>query len=99
VDPVQSRAAGFLRALDQGGRRLAKAERESQADENCDWLLLGLAALDGDEAARAKIKRAARERWPSYERFWAPFRPGGSHYKPHLMAVTDEADEEGMGWA
>ena len=32
-------------------RRLAKAERNSQADENCDWLLLGLAALDGDEAA------------------------------------------------
>ena len=80
-------------------RRLAKAERESQADENCDWLLLGLAALDGDEAARAKTERAARERWPSYERFWAPFRPGGSHYKPHLMAATDAADEEGMGCA
>ena len=79
-------------------RRLAKAERESQADENCDWLLLGLAALDGDEAARAKMERAARERWPSYERFWAPFRPRGSHCKPHLMAAT-EADEEGMGCA
>jgi hypothetical protein len=77
-------------------RRLAKAERESQADENCDWLLLGLAALDGDEAARAKTERASREHWPSYERFWAPFRPGASRYKPHLMAAT-EADEEGMG--
>ena len=77
-------------------RRLAKAERESQADENCDWLYLQLKALDGDEAARAKTERAARERWPSYERFWAPFRPGGSRYKPHLMAAT-EADEEGMG--
>jgi hypothetical protein len=77
-------------------RRLAKAERDSQADENCDWLLLGLAALDGDEAARAKTERAAREHWPSYERFWAPFRPGGSHYKPHLMAETDAADEEGV---
>ena len=77
-------------------RRLAKAERESQADENCDWLLLELATLDGDEAARAKMERAAGERWPSYERFWAPFRPGGSHYKPRLMAVTEAADEEGM---
>ena len=80
-------------------RRLAKAERVSQADESCDWLLLGLAALDGDEAARAKTERAAREHWPSYERFWAPFRPGGSRYKPHLLAVTDAADEEGMGCA
>ena len=79
-------------------RRLAKAERDSQADENCDWLYLQLKALDGDEAARAKTERAARERWPSYERFWALFRPGGSHYKPHLMAAT-EADEEGMGCA
>ena len=80
-------------------RRLAKAERDSQADENCDWLLLGLAALDGDEAARAKMERAVRERWPSFQRFWAPFRPGGSRYKPHLLAVTDAADEEGMGCA
>ena len=80
-------------------RRLAKAERVSQADESCDWLLLGLAALHGDEAARAKTERAARERWPSYERFWAPFRPGGSHYEPLLMAAADEADKEGMGCA
>jgi len=77
-------------------RRLAKAERDSQADENCDWLYLNLRALDGDEAARAKKEQAARARWPSFERFWAPFRPGGSRYKPHLMAAT-EADEEGMG--
>jgi hypothetical protein len=48
--------------------------------------------------ALAKTERAARERWPSYERFWAPFRPGGSRYKPHLTAAT-EADEEGMGCA
>ena len=73
-------------------RRLAKAERDSQADGNCDWLLLGLAALDGDEAARAKTERAARERWPSYARFWAPFRPGGSRYKPHLMAATEAGE-------
>ena len=60
-------------------RRLAKAERESQADENCDWLYLQLRALDGDEVARAKMERAARERWPSFERFWALFRPSPAH--------------------
>jgi hypothetical protein len=80
-------------------RRLAKAERDSQADENCDWLYLQLRALDGDEAARAKIERASRERWPSFERFWAPFQPRGWHYKPHLMAAADEADEERAGCA
>jgi hypothetical protein len=80
-------------------RRLAKAERESRADENCDRLYLHLRALDGDEAARAKTERAARKPWPSFERFWARFRPGGSHYRLHLMAVTDAADEEGMGCA
>jgi hypothetical protein len=58
-------------------RRLAKAERESQADENCDWLYLQLRALDGDEAARAKTERAARERWPCFERFWVPSSPEG----------------------
>jgi hypothetical protein len=62
-------------------RGVTAAERESQADENCDWLYLQLRALDGDEAARAKTEPAARERWPSFAVHRLPCasisRPGG----------------------
>jgi hypothetical protein len=82
-------------------RRTAKLERTSKAieDEDCDWAIVCADAGLGDEKAKVLVERAKREQWPSYEAFWAPFMPGGSHYKPGLFAETESAGEEGMGCA
>jgi hypothetical protein len=36
--------------------------------------------------AKTPTYPASHERFN--EEFWAPFRPGGSRYKPHLMAAN-----------
>jgi hypothetical protein len=81
---------------------------EAATEEEMDfgsWFLLLLASVNGDQAAKAEYQRA-REAYPaSHERFneefWAPFKPGGSHYsaggiweeiQSGLVAASD-ADE------
>ena len=66
-------------------RRMSRLEAATEEEMDFgSWFLLLLASVNGDQAAKAEYQRA-REAYPaSHERFneefWAPFKPGGSHY-------------------
>jgi hypothetical protein len=72
---------------------------EAATEEDKDfgfWFDLEIAAVNGSEAQREAVRaeyQRAKEMYPaSYERFneefWAPFKPGGSHYRPGGIWTT-----------
>jgi hypothetical protein len=88
------------------GRRVRRLEQQAD-DDNADWSHIYFLALLGDATAKAKVDAArkvnSRALRAAIDRFWVPFAPGGSHYKPELWAElcgkSAETDEQGMGCA
>ena len=90
-------------------RRMSRLEAATEEDKDFGfWFLLLLRSINGSQAqqdaAKAECQRA-KEAYPaSYERFneefWAPFKPGGSHYWPEIwdemqsgLIAAADADE------
>jgi hypothetical protein len=72
-------------------RRVSRLEAATEEDKDFGfWFDLLLASVNGSQAqqdvAKAECQRAKEAYLASYarfdEEFWAPFKPGGSHYRP-----------------